>query len=312
MAGSGVRIDMFAWQVVPWQVMRDDVRYLESLDIGTIWIGDRYMMPPSLGGAVLEAWTILAALADCTERVRLGTMVSDVSLRHPTMLAKQAATVDCISEGRLDLGVGPGDNIQEEIDALGFPSLSPNARVDRLREAVTVIDRLLRDQQITYHGEYYQLNEAPLAPAPIQRPRPPLTVAAQGKNTLRIVADHADVWVYALWAKTGEEALENFRVRNQILDEYCISVGRDPGTVERAGFIGWSDCEFPFASRDAFHEFVGRYQDAGMQRFVFSFGSPETPSAYSRWIDSGAWVNRERLEAFAAQAMRDMQKPRDS
>ncbi|HEY8684225.1 MAG TPA: LLM class flavin-dependent oxidoreductase, partial [Chloroflexota bacterium] len=248
-------------------------------------------------------------LAVCTDRVRLGTMVSDVSLRHPAMLAKQAATVDCISGGRLDLGIGPGDNIREELDALGLPSLTPDARVDRLREGIGVIDRLLRDQQVTHHGEYFRLNEAPLAPAPLQRPRPPLTIAAQGKKGLRVVAERADVWVSALWAKTGDEALQGVRARNQLLDEYCAAADRDPGTIQRACFVGWSDCESPFVSRAAFQDFVGRYRDAGIQRFVFSFGSVETPGPYSKWVASGAWVNRARLESFAAQEIKDLQGP---
>jgi alkanesulfonate monooxygenase SsuD/methylene tetrahydromethanopterin reductase-like flavin-dependent oxidoreductase (luciferase family) len=192
---------------------------------------------------------------------------------------------------------------------LGFPSLTPDARVDRLREAVEVIVRLLGDQQVTYHGEYYQLDAAPLAPVPVQRPRPPLAIAAQGKKGLRVVAEHADVWVSALWAKTGDEALQGVRERNQRLDEYCGAIDRDPGTVERACFVGWSECESPFVSADAFQDFVGRYRDAGVQRFVFSFGSPETPAPYAAWVASGAWVNRATLEAFAAQEMTAMQAP---
>jgi alkanesulfonate monooxygenase SsuD/methylene tetrahydromethanopterin reductase-like flavin-dependent oxidoreductase (luciferase family) len=309
MVGSSPRFDMFAWQVVPWQVMRDDVRFLETLDIGTVWLGDRYLMPSEFGGSVLEAWATLAALATCTSRVRLGTMVSDVSLRHPAMLAKQAATVDCISGGRLDLGIGPGDNIPEEIASLGLPSLPSDARIDRLREGVEVIDRLLRGRQVTYQGEYYHLHEAPLAPAPLQHPRPPLTIAAQGKKGLRVVAEQADVWVSALWAKTGDEALQGVQARNQLLNEYCAAADRDPGTIERACFVGWSDCESPFVSRAAFQDFVGRYRDAGIQRFVFSFGSAETPAPYSKWVASGAWVNRAGLEAFAAQEIKDLQGP---
>src|SRR5579872_1923778 len=164
-----VQFDMFSWQVVPWSVMRDDVRYLEQLDIGTVWLGDAYLMPAGWG-SVLDAWTTLGALAACTERVRLGTLISNISLRHPAMLAKQAATVDRISGGRLDLGIGSGTDIPEDRAALGLPLLTPAARVDRLREAVAVIDGLLRGRQVTYHGDYYQLEEAQLAPAPIQQP----------------------------------------------------------------------------------------------------------------------------------------------
>ncbi|HCG02894.1 MAG TPA: LLM class F420-dependent oxidoreductase [Chloroflexi bacterium] len=308
MLAGNVRFDMFLWQVVPWQVMRDDVRYVETLDIGTVWIGDRYLMPAEYGGPVLEAWTTLSALALCTERVRLGTMVSDVSLRHPAMLAKQAATVDCISGGRLDLGVGPGDNIAEEITALGLPSLPGDARVERLREAVEVIDALLRGEQVTYQGTYFQLNEAPLAPAPVQQPRPALTIAAQGKKGLRVVAERADVWVSALWARTPDEGVESIRERTRMLDEHCDELGRDPGTIERACFIGWSDSETPFASREAFRDFVGRYRDAGVQRFVFSLGGPETPDPYSKWVASGAWTDRGSMDQFAAQEMKEIQR----
>lgn len=306
MAGRSLRFDMFAWQVVPWPVMRDDVRYLEALGIGTVWIGDTYTMPPSYGGAVLEAWTTLAALASCTERVRLGTMVSDIPLRHPAMLAKQAATVDCISGGRLDLGVGPGDNFSGEITSLGLPSLAPGARVDRLLEAVEVIDRLLRGQELTFHGEYYHLDQATLSPAPVQRPRPPLAIAAQGKRGLRIAAEYADIWVTMPSGKTKEERLQSVRERNVILNEQCSELGRDPEAVERACLPGWGGPDTPFTSSDAFEDFVGRYREAGMQRFIFSFGSAATPPPYQEWVAAGAWTSRDSLEAFAAQAMTAM------
>jgi alkanesulfonate monooxygenase SsuD/methylene tetrahydromethanopterin reductase-like flavin-dependent oxidoreductase (luciferase family) len=307
MGESGVRFDMFAWQVVPWSVMRDDVRYLETLNIGTVWLGDAYAMPPGYEGAVLEAWTTLAALAGCTEQVRLGTMVSNVSLRHPAMLAKQAATVDRISGGRLDLGVGSGTDIPEDRAALGLPSLTPAARVDRLCEAVVVIDRLLRAQQVTYHGDYYRVEEAQLGPAPVQWPRPPLVIGGNGKRALRVVAEHADVWVSDLPWRTIEEALERIRERNLLLDEYCSAINRDPVKLERACILGWSPAGSAFASRDAFQDVVGRYREAGVRRFVFSFGSVAIPAPYDVWVAAGRWATREALEAFAAQEMTTLQ-----
>jgi len=307
MAIKSPRFDMFAWQVVSWPAMRDDVRYLETLGIGTVWIGDTYAMPPSYGGSVLEAWTTLAALAACTERVRLGTMVSDIPLRHPAMLANQAATADCISGGRLDLGVGPGDNSREELSALGLPSLAPGARVDRLHEAVEVIDRLLRGQELTFHGEYYNLDQATLMPAPVQRPRPPLAIAAQGKKGIRVTAEYADIWVTMPSGKTIEERLQSVQERNLILNEQCAELGRDPEAVERACLAGWGGPDTPFASSDAFQDFTGRYREAGVQRFVFSFGSAATPSPYQEWVAAGAWANRDSLEAFAAQEMAALQ-----
>ena len=91
-------------------------------------------------------------------------------------------------------------------------------------------------------------------------------------------------------------------------DEHCDELGRDPGTIERACFIGWSDSETPFASREAFRDFVGRYRDAGVQRFVFSLGGPETPDPYSKWVASGAWTDRGSMDQFAAQEMKEIQR----
>lgn len=303
MRESSVRFDMFAWQVVPWSVMRDDARYLETLDIGTVWLGDAYLLPTGYGRDVLEAWTTLGALAACTERVRLGTMISNVSLRHPAMLAKQAATVDRISSGRLDLGLGAGTDGPEDRAALGIPALTPAARVDRLREAVAVIDGLLRGQQVTHHGDYYYLEGAVVEPAPLQRPRPPLVIGGNGKRALRVVAEYADVWTSDVPWPTLDEAVEAIRDRNRLLDDYCDALNRDPAAVERACIFGWSPAGSPFTSRDAFEDFVGRFREAGVQRFVFSFGSMATPAPYGAWVAAGRWATRETLEAFAAEAI---------
>ena len=97
MVRTSVRFDMSLWQAVPWPVLLDDVRHLEELGIGTVWVGDHYAWPPFSSNPVLEAWTTLAAMAARTTRIRLGTLISNVATRHPAMLAKQAATVDCIS-----------------------------------------------------------------------------------------------------------------------------------------------------------------------------------------------------------------------
>ncbi|MGH2409425.1 MAG: LLM class flavin-dependent oxidoreductase [Chloroflexota bacterium] len=296
------------WQIIPWPVLRDDVRYLETLPIGTVWLGDTYATRQS--DSVLEAWTTLAALAAQTTRVRLGTLISNVALRHPAMLAKQAATVDCISAGRLDLGVGPGEHFPEEAAWLGLPPVTSGARVDRLGEAVAVIDGLLRNQRLSYHGAYYHLDDAPLVPAPVQRPRPPLIVAAEGKRALQVAARYADVWVTIPAGRgTREEGVRSVRDRARLLDEYCIAIGRDPATIERACVAGWGGPETPFASAETLRDFVGRYREAGVRRFVFCFGSAATPAPYQAWIAASAWVSREALDAFAAQVFTDLSSP---
>jgi alkanesulfonate monooxygenase SsuD/methylene tetrahydromethanopterin reductase-like flavin-dependent oxidoreductase (luciferase family) len=219
------------------------------------------------------------------------------------MLAKQAATVDRISGGRLDLGVGAGTDVPEDRAALGLLALTPTARVDRLGEAVSVIDGLLRGQHVSFHGEYYRLDDATVEPAPVQRPRPPLFIGGNGKRALRVVAEYADAWVSDVPWRTIEEALAAIRVRNRLLDEYCGALHRDPATLERGCIFGWSPAGTPFASRDAFEDFVGRYREAGVQRFVFSFGSAATPAPYDAWVTARRWATRETLEAFAAEAM---------
>lgn len=297
--GSGVRFDIFTWQAMPWPVMLEDVHYFEKLDIGTLWVADHYALPSNPASPVLEAWTTLAALASQTRRIRLGTAITNVSTRHPAMLAKQAATVDCISGGRLDLGLGPG-YYEQEHQWLGIPFLTPGGRIDRFRESVEIIDRLLRFRQLSYHGDYYHLDDTPFVPAPVQQPRPPFVIAADGKRALRVVAEHADVWVTL--GKSGaalEESLESVLERNHLLDEYCAAIGREPGTVERAYFVGWAD-EFPFLSPDALQEFVGRYREAGIERFIFTFASA---GQFEKGVAAGRYPDRNVLEAFAAEAM---------
>jgi alkanesulfonate monooxygenase SsuD/methylene tetrahydromethanopterin reductase-like flavin-dependent oxidoreductase (luciferase family) len=212
--------------------------------------------------------------------------------------------VDRISGGRLHLGVGAGTDVPEDRAALGLAALTPAARVDRLQEALTVIDGLLRGQRVTYHGTYYHLDNAMVEPAPVQLPRPPLVLGGNGTRALRVVAEYADLWVSDVPWRTLEEAVQAIRERNHRLDEYCAAINRDPATVERGCIFGWSPAGSPFTSRDAFEDFVGRYRDAGVQRFVFSFGSAATPAPYDAWVAAGRWATRETLEGFAVEVMK--------
>jgi alkanesulfonate monooxygenase SsuD/methylene tetrahydromethanopterin reductase-like flavin-dependent oxidoreductase (luciferase family) len=239
-AGSGVGFDMQVLQEVSWPVLLEEVRYLEGLGLGTVWLAARYAWPPRPGAPVLEAWTALAALATRTMHGRLGMLVSNVAVRHPSLLAEQAATVDHISGGRLELGLGSA-YFGREHAFLGIPHLAPGGRIQRLREAVQVIDTLLRVRHLSYHGQFYHLDDAPLMPPPVQQPRAPLTIAAVGRKALWVVAEYADTWV---WEGGGLEAveqpLEGIRARNRLLDEYCEAMGRDPRTLERAYYAGWA------------------------------------------------------------------------
>jgi alkanesulfonate monooxygenase SsuD/methylene tetrahydromethanopterin reductase-like flavin-dependent oxidoreductase (luciferase family) len=146
------------------------------------------------------------------------------------MLAKHAATVDRISGGRLDVGLGAGIDAPGDRAALGPPVLTPTARVDRLREAVAVIDGLLRGKQVTHYGEYYHLEGATVEPAPLQQPRPRLTIGGNGKRALRVVAEHADMRASDVPWPTIEEALGAIRERNHLL---VSTVAPSIGTPQR-------------------------------------------------------------------------------
>jgi alkanesulfonate monooxygenase SsuD/methylene tetrahydromethanopterin reductase-like flavin-dependent oxidoreductase (luciferase family) len=290
---GALRFDLCRFQAVPWPTLVDDVRYLEQTGAGTVWVSDVYVFPSWPDAPVLESWTTLAALAGETERVRLGTLVTDVALRHPGMLAKQVATVDQVSGGRVDLALGAG-YYASELELLGISVLTPRGRADRLREAVEIVDGLLRERRLTYEGDHYRLADAPLVPEPVQQPRPPLLVAANGKRGLRLAAERADASV-TLGAEgaTSDEALARVRERNELLDDYCAQLGRDPASLDRAYLFGWAK-EMPFASADALRDYLGRYGEAGVRRFIFWFGNEPA---------RGAVATRETLEAFAAETL---------
>lgn len=289
-----MRFDVFRGQGLAWPQFLADVRLLEQAGAGTVWVADHYGWPPRPDWGLLEAWTALAGLAASTERIRLATAVTDASLRHPAILAKQVATVDAISGGRVELGIGAG-YWEEEVGWLGIPFLTPAGRAGRLREAVEIVDGLLRGPRLSYEGEHWQLRDAPLVPRPVQEPRPPLLVAANGRKGLRLAAERGDGSLsLADDGATQEQALARLRERNAFLDECCAELGRDPSTLQRAYFTGWSEDERPFASAEALHDFVGRYREAGAERllFLFTLESPE-----------GRSLTRGTLDAFAGEIL---------
>jgi alkanesulfonate monooxygenase SsuD/methylene tetrahydromethanopterin reductase-like flavin-dependent oxidoreductase (luciferase family) len=169
---------------------------------------------------------LLAALAAQTERVRLGHLVTGNTYRHPAILARQAVTVDHISRGRLNFGIGAAWHEQEHQGyGLAFPSAAE--RVRRLDEACQIIRQLWTQTTPTFDGRYYQLHQAHSEPKPQQRPFPPIIIAAAGDHMLRVVAKHANVW------SANSQTAEDFREKNARLTQYCEAIGRDPSTLER-------------------------------------------------------------------------------
>lgn len=186
-------------------------------------------------GAAFEGWTLLSALAALTERLRLGVLVTSNRFRPPAMLAKIATTVDVVSGGRLDLGIGAGSRpghpgARLEYDAHGLPYADFGDSVDALAEACTVIKRLwTATEPFDFDGDHVRLHDAIGSPRPVQRPHPPILIGGRASRTLRVVAEHAD-----LWNVPGDSGLDDAVGRSALLDRYCTELGRDPATVTRS------------------------------------------------------------------------------
>jgi alkanesulfonate monooxygenase SsuD/methylene tetrahydromethanopterin reductase-like flavin-dependent oxidoreductase (luciferase family) len=268
----------------PQQVSYDDLlrvwREADTLpQIEHAWAFD-HLLPigGDPNGPIFEGWTLLSALAAQTTRLRLGLMVTSNRVRPPALLAKIAATVDIVSRGRLEFGIGAGSRTdipwaRREYDAYGLPYHDAAYAVGSLAEACTVIRRLwTEDKPFDFHGSYYDLTGAFCNPKPVQRPGPPIVIGGQATATLRVVAEHADVWNFP--GGDVEAALR----RGVVLDRFCAEIGRHPASITRSLVLPVSYDE-PGRARDAIARAVG----AGFRHFVLSLPAPY-PENVARWI----------------------------
>jgi F420-dependent oxidoreductase-like protein len=191
------------------------------------WLFDHFNpIHSDVNGPCLEGWTLLAAFAAQTRRIRIGHMVTGNTYRHPAVLAHMAATVDVISGGRLDLGIGAGWN-EYEHSSMGIPLYAPGERIRRLGEACEIIKRLFTQHLTDFDGRYYQLKEARCEPKPVQKPYPPFVIGGSGEQlTLRVVARYADVWNFA------GGSVDTFKQKIETLHKHCQEVGRDPAEIQ--------------------------------------------------------------------------------
>ena len=219
---------------VPWSELGRRFRHLDELGFDVGGVADHFVDWTGSGSPWLEAWTLLAAVARETRRLRLSTLVTQIPLRDPAMLAHQALTVDHVSDGRLELGLGVGLTTDPSYAMMGLPNWSAAERVARFKEYVEVVDRRLSSEVATYRGRFYQIEGATMKPRPIQRPRPPITIAALGPVMLRHAARYADVWNSLSFLRDFEAQLEETRGRIERLDEACRAIGRDPASLRRS------------------------------------------------------------------------------
>ena len=199
----------------------DDIELFESG-----WLFDHfYPIFSDPTGPCLEGWVTLTALAQATKRLRLGTLVTGVHYRHPAVLANMAATLDIVSGGRLEIGIGAGWN-EEESGAYGISVGTPKERSDRFEEACEVIIGLLSDDTTSFRGTYYELTGARCNPKPVQRPHPPICIGGNGeRRTLHTAARFAQHWNFV------GGTVEEFAHKREVLHEHCANLGRDPEEI---------------------------------------------------------------------------------
>ena len=214
-----------------WKEIVKRFKYIEELGFDITGTGDHFVDRSRPNDPWFELWTLLAAIAVETTHIRLGTYVTQIPFRNPALLARQALNVDHISNGRLELGLGTGIVTDPACEIMGIPNWSNKERVARFKEYVEIVDQLLSNEVTTYKGRYYEIREAVMNPRPIQRPRPPITIAAMGSIMLKYAARYADTWNSFSIGNTFEEQLDETCRRTHLVDKYCLDIGRAPSSL---------------------------------------------------------------------------------
>src|SRR6266704_585642 len=218
----------------PYEAMTRVAQEAEALGFHSVWLYDHlHTIPPPIQEVTFECWTSMAALARDTKRVRLGQMVTCNSYRNPALLAKMASTVDVLSHGRLELGIGAGW-YEHEYRAYGYPYPSTRERLQRLREGIQVILAMWTQEEATFEGTYYQVRGAINQPKGVQKPHIPLLIGGGGeKVTLRLVAQYANA------CNVGGD-IATIKHKLAVLKQHCDEIGRDYNSIKRTILI--DDC----------------------------------------------------------------------
>ncbi|HEY0757316.1 MAG TPA: LLM class flavin-dependent oxidoreductase [Ktedonobacteraceae bacterium] len=274
----------FGIATAPAQVSyREILRVWQEADtlpeIEHAWLFDHLM--PIFGdpnGPIFEGWTLLSALAAQTERLRLGLLVTSNRFRPPAMLAKIAATVDVVAAGRLDFGIGAGSRpghpiARREYEAYGLPFHDSTHAVGSLAEACTVIRRLWTEAEpFDFAGTYLHLTGAFCNPKPVQQPHPPILIGGRSTATLRVVAEHADLW------NIPGGGINDAIQRSALLDRFCAEIGRDPASITRS-IVLQTSYDQPGPTRDS----IAEASDACFQHIILSLPAPY-PANVARWV----------------------------
>ena len=275
-----MRIDLETSQHhLEWPELTDRVKLAESAGFEGIWIFDHFKpLYADPKGPCFEAWTLLAAIAALTSRIRIGTLVTGVTYRHPSILAAEAVTVDHVSNGRLELAIGAAWFEQEHTE-LGVDLPATRERIERLQDAVSIFKLLMTEEDVDYAGKHYSLHNATYLPRPIQRPHPPIWIGASGEKVmLPFVGRVADAW-----HTFGRR--DDLKRKSDIVSRAAEAAGRDPSSIARSTSLSISH---PF---DEVRDRAQAYRELGFTTLVVG------------WPSEG----RERLESFVEELLPELQ-----
>ncbi|HVH06649.1 MAG TPA: LLM class flavin-dependent oxidoreductase [Myxococcota bacterium] len=276
-----MRVGVLILPEYPWREACSVWRRAEELGFAHAWTYDHIAWRSLRDAPWFGAVPTLAAAATATERIRLGTLVASPNFRHPVPFMRDLLALDDVSAGRITLGIGAG-GLGWDATVLGQAPWSPRERADRFAEFVDLLDRLLRDREVSYDGRFWSANEARSHPGCVQRPRIPFAVAATAPRGMRIAAKYGQAWVTTgdrnaerLPAAAGVKAVA---AQLALLEEACAAQARDARELDRIVLTGLS-LDSGLDSRDAFAETKGRYAEAGVTELVVHWPRPAEPFA---------------------------------
>jgi alkanesulfonate monooxygenase SsuD/methylene tetrahydromethanopterin reductase-like flavin-dependent oxidoreductase (luciferase family) len=292
-----LQFGILSFPEIPYDTLLNHWRTVEQLGFDSAWLAD----DPDI--AICEAWTVLGALARDVQRLRIGTLVTSITLRHPALLATQILSIDHLSGGRVEVGVGAGGN-EGQYAMVGIEPWQAKERLDRLEEQSVILHQLLQGNPTSHSGRYYHSTVQTIL-KPIQTPRPPLIIAAHGKRGLKITARYADGWnslggqPYPE-ARTGKritlaEAVAITKQRNEQLNEFCDEMGRNPSSIRRS-IVAYRPVPDPLSSLDAFDEYVGAFHNIGIEEIIFYW--PPLPNFIEKKpVSTKQWTILEKIVA---------------
>ena len=271
----GIFLPFYAFQAKSpaeyFEILKNIVLESEGLGYDAVWLDDHLMYN---NWTILEPWIALSALSQISSRIRLGTMVTCSAHRNPALLAKTAATLDILSNGRLEFGIGAGTQEQEHA-AYGFGFPKPSVRIEQLGEALEVIIRLWTQEKATYQGKYYSLKDAVCEPKPIQKPHPPITIGGSGeKHTLKVTAKYADRFDFGFLP-----SLDEYTHKLGVLESHCKTVGTDFGEIEKSC---WPSGQILVAKdQDELNQKIAKFKPSSMSLEEFNKSTlAATPQEY--------------------------------